>query len=157
MKKPQNHNTKHNSKLDFKYCRTCYKHLAGQMGVLLTEAMEAQGYLEKTERAYTVTEAGWHWLSRFDIRESDFAHSKRPLTRQCIDGTEKRPHLAGALGDRLLSKMLDNGWFKRVPSTRILTLAPNKHHILSQHFGIKYHENLEALPRPHKNTVHGKK
>lgn len=135
MKKPSYH-TQQNMRNGFNHCRTCYKHLAGYIGVLLTDAMETRGYLSKSEPGYTVTEQGWKWLSKLDILKEDFSIIRRPLTRQCIDGTERRPHLAGALGDKLLEKMLAKNWFERVPETRKLIINPDQHKSVQDYFGI---------------------
>ena len=124
------------AKSGFNYCRTCYGHLAGFIGVALTEGMERQQYLEKSESGYLVTKNGWAWLSKFDISESDFKKSRRPLTRQCIDGTERRPHLAGQLGDGLLEKMLHCGWFEKIEGSRELEVTPEGRQNLHEHLGI---------------------
>ena len=120
----------------FNYCRTCYGHLAGFIGVALTEAMERQQYLEKSKSCYFVTKNGWAWLSQFDISKSDFKNSRRPLTRQCIDGTERRPHLAGQLGDGLLKTMLHCGWFEKIKDSRELKMTPEGRQNLHEYLEI---------------------
>lgn len=108
---------------DIKYCRTCYDHLAGFVGVALTEALEAKGCLAKSGGSFLVTRDGWEWLRSFNISEKNFESSKRPLARQCIDGTQRRPHLAGQLGALLLTRMFERGWFKRVGSSRVIVVT----------------------------------
>lgn len=107
-----------------KYCRTCYDHLAGFVGVSIVEALEANGYIMKNEKAYLVSEKGWEWFMRLGISKADFKNSRRPLTRQCLDWSERRPHLAGQLGSVLLEKMLERKWFRKVAFSRELTLTP---------------------------------
>lgn len=106
-----------------KYCRTCYDHLAGLVGVTITEAMEQKGYLKKHEAVYVVTGKGWEWLAQLDIFEVDFMNNRRPLTRQCLDWSERRPHLAGLLGAILLKKMLQKKWFKKKQFSRELIVT----------------------------------
>lgn len=106
-----------------KYCRTCYDHLAGFIGVKLTEAMELENYLRKTETAYSVTENGWRWFAGFEIFQNDFIKSRRPLTRQCLDWSERQPHLAGRLGAAFLEKALERHWFEKVQFSRELTVT----------------------------------
>lgn len=142
MKKQHSITAKQGAKSGFYHCRTCYDHLAGYVGVTLTDAMETQGYLKKSGNGYDVTNEGWEWFSELNISKDDFDKIRRPMTRQCIDGTERRPHLAGALGDKLLEKMLEKGWFKRVPSTRELAIDPNKRKALQDHFGIAIKSQL---------------
>ncbi len=110
-------------KTGVKYCRTCYDHLAGYVGVSVTEAMLKQGYLTNSKNSYLVTQKGWKWFSKFDIFESHFAKSRRPLTRQCLDWSERRPHLAGHLGAVFLEKILENNWFKKVKFSRELVIT----------------------------------
>lgn len=106
-----------------RFCRTCYDHLAGFVGVALTEALEQQGCLIKADADYTITDKGWYWLADLDINLSDLAQRRRPLTRRCLDWSERRPHLAGQLGATLLEKMVHQGWFRRVQSSRELLLT----------------------------------
>ena len=124
------------TKNNFNYCRTCYNHLAGYVGVIIAEAIEEHGYLEKSDTIYSVTEKGWQWFSQLDISENNFKKNRRPLTRQCIDGTERRPHLAGQIGDVLLEKMLYKGWFEKVESTREVLVTPKGHQALHDYLGI---------------------
>jgi DNA-binding transcriptional ArsR family regulator len=103
-----------------KYCRTCYDHLAGFVGVKIVETLETKGYLTKSENIYSVTENGWEWFLFFNITKEDFNNNRRPVTRQCLDWSERRPHLAGQLGAAFLNKMLERKWFKKVEFSREL-------------------------------------
>lgn len=123
-------NEKQNSKLSgqlvksgIKYCRTCYDHLAGYVGVVITEAMVENGYLVKTENSYLVTKKGWSWFSQFGILEASLENNRRPLTRQCLDWSERRSHLAGQLGAIFLEKMLENKWLKKIAFSRELIIT----------------------------------
>ena len=106
-----------------KYCRSCYDHLAGFVGVQITEALEKNNFIKKSGTEYTVTKKGWEWFSGFDIIKDQVTSNRRPLTRQCVDGTERRPHLAGQLGTELLEKMIEKKWFKKVPLSRELLVS----------------------------------
>ena len=110
-------------KTGVKYCRTCYDHLAGYVGVTITEAMVEQGFLIKSENIYLVTKKGWDWFLQFGISESSLEKSRRPLTRQCLDWSERRPHLAGHLGAIFLEKMLENNWLKKVKFSREIVIT----------------------------------
>ena len=76
MKKQLSKDDEQFAKNDFDYCRTCYRHLAGYVGVTISEAMEEQGYVKKSDAIYLVTKRGWDWLSQFDISERDY--KKKP-------------------------------------------------------------------------------
>lgn len=106
-----------------KFCRTCYDHLAGFVGVKITEALEEKAVMVKSGTNYLITEYGWAWLSDFGIKKTDLAGNRRPVTRQCLDWSERRPHLAGHLGSLLLIKMLERSWFKRVQFSRELVIT----------------------------------
>jgi DNA-binding transcriptional ArsR family regulator len=106
-----------------KYCRTCYDHLAGFVAVQVTEAMEEKAYLRKDNKQYLVTENGWEWLAQFDIKQSNYDNIRRPVARQCLDWSERRPHLAGQLGADLLKMMCMKKWFKAVQFSRELVVT----------------------------------
>jgi DNA-binding transcriptional ArsR family regulator len=122
-----------------KYCRTCYDHLAGYVGVKMTEALERKSLLVKLGDQYTVTRKGWKWFSIFNISEGQFNAKRRPLARQCIDWSERKPHLAGQLGTMLMQKMLERKWFKAVPFSRELILTPKASRELYDLLGIVVH------------------
>ncbi|MEO0333480.1 MAG: transcriptional regulator, partial [Bacteroidota bacterium] len=123
-------------KSGIKYCRTCYDHLAGYVGVTITNAMVEQEYLKEHDSVYHVTEEGWSWFSQFEIFEIDFTKDRRPLTRQCLDWSERRPHLAGRLGAIFLEKMLQDGWFKKVEFSRELIVTSRGSKFLDDHLKI---------------------
>lgn len=77
------------------YCRTCYDHLAGFVGVQLVETMEHRGYLKKADKQYLVTKRGWEGLKHLDIKQTAYENIRRPIARQCLDWSVRRPHLAG--------------------------------------------------------------
>lgn len=120
-----------------KYCRTCYDHLAGYVGVTIAEAMELQGYLTKQEKEYRVTEAGWEWFSQFDILQEELTGHRRPLTRQCLDWSERRPHLAGLLGSLFLNKVVEQHWFKPVQFSREMVITAKGSKELYERLGVK--------------------
>jgi hypothetical protein len=106
-----------------KHCRTCYDHLAGFVGVKIVETLETKGYLTKSKNIYLVTEKGWEWFQFFNISKDTFTNNRRPVTLQCLDWSERRPHLAGQLGATFLNKMLERKWFKRVEFSRELVIT----------------------------------
>jgi DNA-binding transcriptional ArsR family regulator len=105
------------------YCRSCYDHLAGYVGVQITEALEQKGCIEKTGKVYHVSKAGWDWFEALGISEVDCMNTRRPLTRQCLDWSERRPHLAGQLGALMFDKMIQLKWFRKTKYSRELHLT----------------------------------
>ena len=102
--------------------RTCYDHLAGVAGVALLDAMLAHGWLVPRARSYAITPRGAHALLRrgVDLVAADAA--ARPFVRPCVDWTERRPHLAGALGAALLDRLTRDGIVHRTPRSRLVGL-----------------------------------
>jgi DNA-binding transcriptional ArsR family regulator len=106
-----------------KYCRSCYDHLAGRVGVKITEALEKKKAIRKHVNSYLVTNSGWELLANLDIYKNEMMNNRRPLTRQCLDWSERRPHIAGQIGAMLLKRTLERDWFKRVRFSRELILT----------------------------------
>ena len=104
--------------------RTCYDHLAGRLGVAVTAAMTDRGLLDQSGGC-TLTTAGSDWLeSALRIDVEALGRGRRPMTRICIDWTERRPHLAGAAGAAICTRFHDNGWVRRIASGRALLVTP---------------------------------
>lgn len=123
---------KENAASGLKYCRTCYDHLAGFVAVKIVESLEEKDFLQKSGKAYEVTENGWKWFAELDISSGDFKNTRRPLTRQCLDWSERRPHLAGQLGAIFLEKTLHRKWFKKNQFSRELDITPKGQREINQ-------------------------
>jgi len=104
--------------------RTCYDHLAGRLGVAITDAMTQAGLLNQSG-GFALTEAGISWLTAgLGLDPAGLRAGRRPLARGCLDWTERRPHLAGLAGAQLCQRFGDNGWIRRVGSGRAVRLTP---------------------------------
>src|SRR5215472_3026883 len=104
--------------------RSCYDHLAGRIGVALAEVMQKQRVIvAEGERDYRVTSKGADWLGRLGVEVESLEQSKRHLARRCLDWTERRPHVGGALGASLLGHFLADGWLVRNRGSRALRLT----------------------------------
>ncbi|MDE5113898.1 MAG: hypothetical protein O4803_06400, partial [Trichodesmium sp. St15_bin1_1] len=85
------------------YARTCYDHLAGKAGVIITQALVEKGILQACEHQYLVTETvGKQWFHSIGIQVEELQKQKRSFARTCLDWSERKHHLAGALGAALL-------------------------------------------------------
>lgn len=109
---------------DVRLARTCYDHLAGELAVRLAETISARGFMAAENGAQTVTGKGEAAFSTLGIDVARLRTSKRPLVRECLDWTERRPHIAGELGAALLDELLARDWFRRVRNSRALTVGP---------------------------------
>lgn len=104
--------------------RSCYDHLAGRIGVALADAMHKQRVIvAEGERDYRVTTKGADWLARLGVQMKTLQQSKRHLARRCLDWTERRPHVSGALGAALLKHFLAEGWLARNKGSRALRVT----------------------------------
>ncbi|OIJ92512.1 ArsR/SmtB family transcription factor [Streptomyces colonosanans] len=139
--------------------RTCYDHLAGRLGITLTDALTARGLLRTTtelkERAgveevsaaglsapeegastgFALTDAGLRWFDAAGIGLD--RKGRRPLARACLDWTERRRHLAGAAGAALCRHALDTGWCVRIGSERAVKITAAGERALSELLGIE--------------------
>ncbi|SDW26434.1 hypothetical protein SAMN05444487_10297 [Marininema mesophilum] len=106
------------------FARSCYLHLAGKVGVALCRRLiELRWVTQGVDGNARLTEEGKKGLSTMGIDIEHLGKGKKPLLRFCLDGSEKKPHLAGKIGDRLLECFLEEGWFKREGSSRKLILT----------------------------------
>jgi DNA-binding transcriptional ArsR family regulator len=122
--------------------RTCYDHLAGRLGVALADALVAGGYAELTNDAGLVTGAGIELLSRIGIDVDTLLarrskRSARILCRPCLDWSERRPHLAGAVGAALCVHCFTKGWIRRINGTRAVTVTPKGQRVFREEFGVQ--------------------
>lgn len=102
--------------------RTCYKHIAGRLGVQIFSAVTARGWVDDSA---TVTDSGCEGLAEvWGIDVPSTAPASRPLIRRCLDWTERRTHLGGWLGDAVCAEFLDRTWIVRRRNSRALTLTP---------------------------------
>ncbi|WP_349260206.1 winged helix-turn-helix domain-containing protein [Actinocrinis sp.] len=115
------------------HARTCYDHLAGVVGVAIADAMTERGLLNWAH-GLALTEAGGKWLADLGIEVR--ASARRPAVRSCLDWTERRPHLAGAVGAAVCRHAFDRGWITRVGSTRAVTVTDTGREALSSGLGL---------------------
>jgi DNA-binding transcriptional ArsR family regulator len=115
--------------------RSCYDHLAGRAGVALRTALLAAGALEPTgPRDHRLTDRGRVLLDDLGVRSDHLQHSRRMLARDCLDWTERLPHLAGALPAALLDRFVELNWITRRHSDRSLTITElGQHHLTDLH------------------------
>lgn len=120
-----------------RFCRSCYDHLAGQVGVALTRALEERQYLRPMHyKLLEVTPPGSEWLARLGVDLHGIKPSRGGLARQCLDWTERQHHLAGPLGVELMSILCTAGWLRRGRETRAVEVLPKGRHELRAQLGV---------------------
>jgi DNA-binding transcriptional ArsR family regulator len=122
--------------------RTCYDHLAGRLGVALADALVAGGYAELANDAGLVTDSGLKFFGRIGIDVDALTarrgkRAARVLCRPCLDWSERRAHLAGAVGEALCTHSLEHGWIRRIHGTRAVAVTPKGQRIFHDEFGVQ--------------------
>ncbi len=124
-----------------RFARTCYDHLAGVLGTSLIEAMLERGLLAGGDGAfdldYRLTVRGADELAGFGIDLASLRERRRPLIRCCVDWSEQRHHLAGALGATLAGRMFELGWVSRARSGRAVHVTDDGYRGLRETFGLE--------------------
>ncbi|MYX36673.1 MULTISPECIES: winged helix-turn-helix domain-containing protein [Streptomycetaceae] len=115
--------------------RTCYDHLAGRLGILVTDALTRRGLLDQST-GFALTDEGVRWFTGLGVDLAAARTGRRPLARPCLDWTERRPHLAGVAGAALCGHALASGWCVRIGSGRALRLTARGRTALHTHLGI---------------------
>jgi DNA-binding transcriptional ArsR family regulator len=116
--------------------RTCYDHIAGRLGVAIADALTERGHVVLAEDGGEVTETGAAFLTAFGIELAARKRSQRAFCRACLDWSERRPHIAGALGARMLARSLDLAWVERRRDTRALTITAEGRRGFAETFGV---------------------
>lgn len=112
--------------------RTCYDHLAGELGVRLFDAMAADGRLVVGAGGVVLSPRGCAFLTELGIEAGGEGHAL--ACRPCLDFTERRPHLAGRAAAALLTAMTDRRWLTPGPVRRSLRLTPAGGAAFDRHF-----------------------
>ncbi|MDN7177735.1 ArsR family transcriptional regulator [Caballeronia sp. SEWSISQ10-4 2] len=110
---------------ELQFARCCYDHLAGSLGVAVTQALQERTFIvAAADKQFEVTQAGMEWFSAMGLDVAALKPTRRGLARQCLDWTERRHHLAGPLGIELLSRLCAIGWVRRSKSSRAVQVTP---------------------------------
>jgi DNA-binding transcriptional ArsR family regulator len=121
--------------VQFLHCRTCYGHLAGETAVKVLEGMLKARWLEANGRDFAVTALGEKKLTALGVDLAEARRSRRTFARACVDLTERRAHLGGALGDALLQLYVSCGWVQRSRRSRVVSITPKGRENFSALFG----------------------
>jgi len=120
--------------------RSCYDHLAGALGVAVTDRLCAMGAIDRA--SFRLLDPAPFEVLGIDVGR--IAGARRPLTRSCLDWSERRPHLAGGLGAAVLAAMLASGWLVRRPLGRAVAVTRSGRDGLEEVFGLGQAVTLPA-------------
>jgi DNA-binding transcriptional ArsR family regulator len=132
-----------------RFARTCYDHLAGQLGVAIADALVTNGHIVLGEDGGEVTEQGMRCLSGFGANLAPRSGSRRVFCRPCLDWSERRYHVAGHVGAEIWRRCLERGFVARVRDTRAVRLTAQGRTGLRDAFGVELGRLDQALaPEP---------
>ncbi|MEO5564672.1 MAG: helix-turn-helix transcriptional regulator [Chitinophagaceae bacterium] len=117
-----------------KYCRTCYDHLAGKIGVAVTDSLLQQKIIVDINNNYEISKKGKKWFSDLNIDIDTLNEQRRSLLRPCLDWSERRHHIAGSLAAALLNFILTEDWARRTKNSRAITITGKGEKKLYEYF-----------------------
>jgi len=120
-----------------RHARTCYDHLAGRLGVELSAALERERVLAFDGEGYVVGPAAPTRLGDLGIDLEELSGRRRPLVRSCLDWSERRRHVAGALGAALAERLFELDWLRRRTTNRSVEITSVGRERLRAQFGLE--------------------
>jgi DNA-binding transcriptional ArsR family regulator len=127
--------------------RMCYDHLAGRLSVDLTDSFVAREYIVLDDEVAEVTTAGTRFLAAFGIKLPTLRSTGRHFCRLCLDWTERRPHIAGAVGVAIAKRCFDLGWIERMKRSHAAIVTPLGRRGFPKTFGIDASEPGDRMER----------
>jgi len=126
--------------------RTCYDHLAGRLGVAITDALVAMGALAEQDGVLHLGARGTDFFSALGIDMKALEARRRPVVLTCMDWTEARRHLAGALGCDLQRLMAGSGWIRKRRTDRGVEITGRGRSWLRDELGVDVESLASADP-----------
>jgi DNA-binding transcriptional ArsR family regulator len=117
--------------------RTCYDHLAGRVGVAFCDALVRRHLIKVRDGQAEVTSAGERAFATFGLDLETLRQRRRPLLLLCLDWSEERHHLAGAIGAALAARMFELGWIERARRGRAVKVTTPGEDGLAAQFGVR--------------------
>ncbi|MCE5168726.1 winged helix-turn-helix domain-containing protein [Paenibacillus profundus] len=119
-----------------RHARMCYDHVAGELGVSIADSLTERGLLYKNGMEFAVTEAGESFFNDFGLELGELRKKRRSFCRCCLDWTERKHHMAGALGQALAERMMQLNWLERDSSSRAVRITEEGRERISALFDI---------------------
>lgn len=105
------------------FARTCYDHLAGKLAIEIVTSLTKQKIIILNGHLFEVTDFGMEWFEKIGIDIDSLKEKKRSFAHKCLDWTERKHHIAGALGAAILEKFLEKDWIRRKQNTREIVIT----------------------------------
>jgi len=110
---------------NLRWARMCYDHLAGAVGVAITEALTAHDLIRTHEGTFLLGARGAAGFGELGIDIGQLERRTRPLLRPCMDWSERRFHLAGSLGVAMTAALLSRKWVMTREASRVVSVSPS--------------------------------
>ena len=117
-----------------KHCRTCYDHLAGKVGVAVTDSLLQQKIIIDLNNVFELSKKGENWFADFGIDVTGLKEQRRSFLRPCLDWSERRQHISGSLAASLLDKMFLADWIRRTKNSRAIVITSKGQKAFYDHF-----------------------
>jgi len=116
--------------------RVCYDHLAGELGVAMLDGLLARGVIEDRGGSLSLGDGGMGFVRTFGVATETLRAGRRPVCKACLDWSERRSHLAGALGKGMLEAIYAKGWARRLEGGRVVAFNAGGLAAFQRTFGI---------------------
>ena len=117
--------------------RTCYDHLAGKLGVAVAESLAERKLILLSDQEAIITSSGRAFLREIGVQPEKRAGPRRALCRACLDWSERRWHIGGAIGAAIADRSFELGWTLRQLDSRALTITPGGEKAFEELFGFR--------------------
>jgi hypothetical protein len=128
--------------------RFCYDHLAGRLGTGLADALLQRRLLQHIDGTFALGAAGERWFDAFGIDLGAIRHARRRFAHPCLDWSERRDHLGGALGAALAQRLLALDWIERERHSRAVRITATGREELRRQFGWRLEPAIEPPIEP---------
>lgn len=126
------------------FARTCYEHLAGSLGIAVTEALRAHNVIKPVAQSdFVVSPAGERFFRDLGIDIVEIRKGRRLFARQCLDWSERKPHLGGSLGQAMTDAFVSKRWLRKRPNGREIHVTDTGHRGIKKLLGL----DVKALQR----------
>jgi DNA-binding transcriptional ArsR family regulator len=118
--------------------RFCYDHLAGRLAIELTQALASRKLLRMNGNEFALTAKGERWCGEFEIDLRALRLARRQFAPYCLDWSERKEHIGGALGAAIGERFVSHGWIKRERDSRAVRVTAAGVRALRSQFGIRW-------------------
>jgi hypothetical protein len=115
-----------------RYARVCYNHLAGEIGTRFFDSLILRKFLIRSDGMVKLSPSGTEFFRDLKIGLDSLGTKRSPMCRECLDWSERRPHLGGPLGRALLGRIEELGWAKRDKTSRALHFSRSGARLFSE-------------------------